>query len=345
MTHPERLRIGVIAPVAWRTPPRAYGPWEQVASNMTEGLVAAGHDVTLFATADSVTSARLAAAVPRGYEADSTQDAKICEYTHLAHVMERAGEFDVLHNHFDFMALAYSRLVETPMVTTIHGFSSPKILPLYRRYDDRVTYVSISHSDRDPSLSYAATVYNGIRTQDFRFGETPGGHLLYFGRMHSDKGPVDAIEIARASGRKLVMAGLIQDAGYWEREVLPQIDGDRVKYLGNVGPERRREVLAQAYALLHPIHFDEPFGLSVAESLASGTPVIAYRRGSMSELIRDGETGFLVHSVAEATEAVERAGQLSRKRCREHALEHFSLEAMVRGYERVYAELLGLDSR
>lgn len=334
------LRIAVVAPVAWRTPPRAYGPWELVAHNLTEGLVAAGHDVTLFATGDSVTTAELRSAVPVGYEEDRTQDAKVCEYLHLANAMESAGEFDLVHNHFDFMGLAYSRLVDTPMVTTIHGFSSERIVPVYRRYDGHVTYVSISDADRHPDLSYAATVYNGIDLDDFSFGESPGEHLLYFGRMHPDKGPHDAIAIARLAGRKLIMAGLVQDAAYWERECLPHVDGKRVVYLGNIGPAERRRVLAEATALLHPIHFDEPFGLSVAEAMVSGTPVIAYDRGSMPELIRDGVSGFRVSGIDEAVAACAKTADLDRRACRAYAAGKFSREAMVAGYEAVYARVL-----
>ena len=336
----RRLDIGVVAPVAWRTPPRAYGPWELVASVMTEGLVAAGHRVTLFATGDSLTAGTLSAAVPRGYEEDRSRDAKVCEYLHLGHAMARAQEFDVVHNHFDFMALPYSRLVDTPMVTTIHGFSSEQIVEVYRRHDDRVHYVSISDSDRHADLTYAATVYNGIDERDFRFGGSPGEHLLYFGRMHPDKGPHDAIEIARRAGRRLVMAGLIQDAGYWERAVLPHVDGERVRYVGNVGPAERRDLLADAAALLHPIHFDEPFGLSVAESMISGTPVIAYDRGSMPELIGQGVGGYRVADLDEAVEACAKIGDVDRAACRRSALDRFSAAAMVRGYEAVYAQVL-----
>ena len=348
------MRIGVIAPVAWRTPPRAYGPWEQVASNVTEGLVAAGHDVTLFATADSLTAGTLVATTPAGYEADRTLDAKVCEYTHLATVFERAGDFDLLHSHFDFMPLAYSRLVDTPIVTTIHGFSSERIVPLYARYDDRVHYVSISDADRHPDLTYAATVYNGIDTADFgfagpdlRFGVSPNGpraqhgpYLLYFGRIHPDKGPHDAIEIARRTGRKLLMAGLIQDAPYWDERVAPHVDGERVVYLGNVGPAERKIVLAEADLLLHPIYFDEPFGLSVAESMISGTPVLAYRRGSMPELVVDGVSGTLVDGLEEAIGAVAKTQDVDRGGCRDYAVGKFGREAMVAGYERVYREVV-----
>ena len=207
----SRLRIGVIASIAHRTPPCGYGPWEQVASTLAEGLVALGHDVTLFATADSVTSARLHAEAPRGYEEDPGVDAKVYEGLHNAAAFERAGEFDLLSNQFDFMPLTYSRLVSTPVVTTIHGFSSERILPVYRAYDDIGHYVAISDSDRHPDLTYAATIHHGIELAHFTFRSRPGDYLLFLGRIHPDKGTHRAIEVARRAGLPLVIAGIVQD--------------------------------------------------------------------------------------------------------------------------------------
>lgn len=335
------MKLAMLAPIAWRTPPRHYGPWEQVVSLLTEGLVRRGVDVTLFATADSVTSARLVAVCPRGYEEDPELDAKVWECLHISEVFERAHEFDLIHNHFDFLPLTYSALVSTPVVTTIHGFSSPKILPVYRKYDRRVFYVSISDADRAPDLTYIATVYHGIDLSMFTFREQPEDYLLFFGRIHPDKGTREAIEIARRASKRLLMAGIIQDRGYWEREVAPHVDGDRVQYLGSAGPQLRDRLLGGALALLHPIRFAEPFGLSVVEAMACGTPVIAFRRGSMPELLRDGETGFLVSGVEEAVEAVKRIPSLDRRRCRREAEERFSSERMVEDYLRVYRKILG----
>lgn len=331
----------MLAPIAWRTPPRHYGPWEQVVSTLTEGLVTRGVDVTLFATADSVTSARLVAVCPRGYEEDPSLDAKVWEALHIAQVFERAREFDLIHNHFDFLPLAFTGLVETPVVTTIHGFSSPRILPVYRRYNGRVHYVAISDADRAPGLTYIATIHHGIPLDRFRFRETPEDYLLFFGRIHPDKGTREAIEIARRAGRRLVIAGIVQDRAYFEREVAPAVDGDRVQYIGSVGPDRRDAVLGGALALLHPIAFAEPFGLSVVEAMACGTPTIAFPRGSMPEIVRDGETGFLVPDVDAAVAAVGRVGTLSRRRCREEAERRFSSDRMVEDYLRVYAQILG----
>lgn len=326
----------MLAPIAWRTPPRHYGPWEQVVSVLTERLVARGIAVTLFATADSITRARLVAVCPRGYEEDTTIDPKVWEALHISEVFERAGEFDLIHNHFDFLPLAFSRLVGTPVLTTIHGFSSPRILPVYRKYNGSAYYVSISDADRAPDLTYLATVYHGIDLDQFTFRDTPDDYLLYFGRIHPDKGTREAIEIARRARRRLLLAGIVQDRSYYEHEIAPALDGDRVQYLGSVGPAERRELLAGAAALLHPITFSEPFGLSVVEAMASGTPTIAFPRGSMPEIVSDGETGFLVSSVEEAAAAVERLPSISRARCRDEAVRRFSADRMVDDYVRLY---------
>ena len=333
------MKIAMLAPISWRTPPVGYGPWELVTSLLTEGLHARGIDVTLFATQDSSTAATLAGLVPHAYSEDPSIDAKVWEMLHVAHVFERAGEFDLIHNQADFVPLALSRLVDTPVVTTIHGFSSERILPAYRAYADRVAYVAISDADRHPALSYAATIHHGIRIDDFP-AETGGDDLLFFGRIHPDKGAATAIRAAAATGHRLVMAGLIQDEGYWQRAVAPHVDGDRVRHLGVVAGAERAAVLGRARALLHLIDFDEPFGLSVVEALACGTPVIAYRRGSMAELIDHGVTGFLVDSFEEAVAAIGRLDTIDRAACRRAATRRFSVERMTDEYIALYERLL-----
>jgi glycosyltransferase involved in cell wall biosynthesis len=214
-------------------------------------------------------------------------------------------------------------------------------LPVYRAYNDSSYYVSISNSDRNPELDYIATVYHGIDTSLFTFEAGPGNYLVYLGRIHPDKGTHAAIEIAAQSGLKLMIAGIIQEESYFQSRVAPFIDNDRVVYLGSVGPEQRNELLAGAYALLHPINFDEPFGLSVVESMACGTPVIAYRRGSMPEVIKDGETGFLVNNTEEAVSCLERLKSVNRLRCRQWVEENFSQDRMVNDYINVYHQILG----
>ena len=332
----QPLRVALLAPVAWRTPPRHYGPWEAIVSLLADGLVERGVDVTLFATLDSQTRARLAAVVPRGYAEDPSLDPKVCECQHIAAVFERAREFDLIHNHFDFLPLTYSELVETPVLTTIHGFSSPKILPVYRSYSGRVSYVAISDADRHPTLKYAATIHHGIDLARFTFRAKPDEYLLFFGRIHPHKGASEAIEIARRSSRRLILAGIIQDEAYFREKVEPHVDGDRVTYVGSVGPEERDVLLGGAFALLHPISFAEPFGLSVVEAMACGTPVVAFSLGSMPELIREGRDGFLVRDVDEAVAALKRIPELDRQDCRRRVEQHFTAQRMVDDYLRVY---------
>ncbi len=340
----QALRVAVIAPISWRVPPRHYGPWEQFVSLLTEGLVARGHHVTLFATADSITTARLIPSAPRGYSEDGELDAKVWECLHISSVFERAAEFDLIHNSFDFLPLTYSALVGTPMLTTIHGFSSPRIVPVYTKYDGRSHYVSISDADRHPDLHYAATIHHGIDMAAFEAGRGPRDYLLFFGRIHPDKGTEEAIHVAARAGLPLMIAGIVQDRAYFERAVEPHIDGERVRFLGAVGPDRRGTLLGEARALLHLVNFDEPFGFSVVEAMASGTPVIATRRGSMPEIVRDSENGYLVDSVAEAATAVTRCAALAPERVRASVEVRFDAGRMVDEYVAVYRRIIARSS-
>ena len=309
----EKLRVAMLAPISWRVPPRHYGPWELFVSLLTEGLVDRGVDVTLFATGDSLTRGRLVGSAPRGYSEDPELDAKVWESLHISAVFERAGEFDLIHNSFDFLPLTYSRLVRTPVLTTIHGFSSERIVRVYEKYNATGYYVAISDADRDDRLDYVATIHHGIDMRKFELGRGTGGYLLYFGRIHPDKGTLEAIQAAERSGRPLVLAGIVQDEEYFGRFVAPLLDGSRVKYLGAVERDRCCALFGDALALLHLVNFEEPFGFSVVESMACGTPVIATDRGSMREIVRDGENGFVVGSVAEAVAAVDAASGLDRR--------------------------------
>jgi glycosyltransferase involved in cell wall biosynthesis len=331
-----RLRVAMLAPISWRVPPRHYGPWERVVAMLTEGLVARGVAVTLFATADSITQATLVGTCPRPYSEDETLDPKVWECLHISEVFEHADEFDLIHNHFDFLPLSYSALVETPVVTTIHGFSSSRILPVFEKYNASSHYVSISDADRSPKLDYVATVHHGIALEEFELRTEPDDYLLFFGRIHHEKGAAEAIEVARRTGRRLIIAGIVQDQDYFDREVAPHLDDDRVRYIGSVGPDRRAEVLGGAAALLHLINFDEPFGLSMVEAMTCGVPVIAIGRGSVPEVVLDGVTGFVVTDVDSATAAVRRLDQLDRRAMRRHVEENFSVERMTDGYLRVY---------
>lgn len=333
------MKIAILSPVAWRTPPRHYGPWEQVASNLTEGLVNLGENVTLFATGDSITTAALNAVVPVGYEEDRKVDAKVVECLHISNLMENAHEFDVIHNHLDFLPLSYSQLIKTPFITTIHGFSSERIIPVYKKYNQTSHYVSISDADRSAHLQYLATVYNGLKLADFDFNEYPEDYLLFFGRIHPDKGTAEAIAIAKKSKRKLIIAGIIQDQEYFDEKVKPYLD-ESIEFIGAADAVLRRKLLGSAFALLHPILFDEPFGLSVAEAMLCGTPVIAFDRGSMPELISHEQTGFLVNTTDAAVEAVESISKIDRRFCRKWAEDKFSQEKMASAYLDCYRKIV-----
>lgn len=332
------MRVAMLGPIAWRTPPTHYGPWERVTSLLTEGLVARGVDVTLFATADSVTTAELDAISPHGYAEDPTMDGRVWEALHVAHALERSGDFDLVHNQLDWLPLAFSDSWHAPMVTTIHGFGGRSTMPAYAASASR--FVSISDSDRSPDLAYVATVHHGIDIAELGWEPNPGESLVVFGRIHPDKGTADAIEIARRAGRRLVICGPIQDGPYFSEHVEPQIDGDAVVYLGSVDPVLRSRVLGSGAALLHPIHFDEPFGLSVIEAMACGTPVIAYRRGSMTEIIDEGVTGFSVNDLDAAVAVVDRTVLLERSVVRATAQERFGIDRMVGQYLTVYDRIL-----
>jgi len=344
LADPAPLRVAVLAPISWRVPPRHYGPWEQFVSLLTEGLVQRGLDVTLFATTDSLTKARLVGTAPRGYSEDPTIDAKVWECLHISAVFERAAEFDLIHNSFDFLPLSFSGLVDTPVVTTIHGFSSERILPVYQKYNGRSHYVAISDSDRHPSLEYAATIHHGIDMGAFATGAGSRDYLLFFGRIHPDKGTEQAILVARRAGLPLVIAGIVQDRGYFERAVEPHIDGDRVRFVGAVGPEAKSELLGGARALLHLVSFDEPFGFSVVEAMACGTPVIATRRGSMPELITEGVNGRLVDSTAEAVQALAGIADLDAEGVRASVQSRFDKSRMVDEYIAVYRSIVGASA-
>ena len=337
-------RVAILAPIAWRTPPRQYGAWETVASNVTEGLIARGWDVTLFASGDSVTRAHLHAVLDKGYEEDSTIDSKVAEYLHISEVFEHAAEFDLIHSHYDFMPLSYTRLIKTPVLTTIHGFSSVKIMPVYEKYRDGY-FVSVSDSDRATGLNYLATVYNGIDLSLYPLQECGGNDLIFLGRIHPDKGVHLAIEVARLSGMRLIIAGIIQDKAYFREQIEPHLNDHDALYIGPVDVRGKNELFARARVLLHLNTIPERFGLVLVEANAAGVPVIAMDLGSCREVIKDGQTGFLVDSVTEAVRAVGRISEIDRSACRSRVRQYFSIETMVDGYERVYSTIFDLEAK
>src|ERR1700678_1507369 len=337
----SKKRLAILSPVAWRTPPRQYGAWETVASNVAAGLVDRGWDVTLFASGDSVTRAKLHAVVSKGYEEDRSIDPKVAEYLHISEAFEHAAEFDLIHSHYDFMALAYTRLVKTLVLTTVHGFSSPQIMPVYEKYKDGY-FVSISDSDRAAGLDYLATVYNGIDLSLYPLRGSKGEELVFIGRIHPDKGVHLAIETALRSGRRLLIAGIVQDTNYFRDEVQPHLN-DQIEYVGPVGVAEKNALFARAFALLHLNTIPERFGLVLAEANAAGVPVIAMDLGSCREGIEQAVTGFLVNDVAEAVKALDGVPFIKDDACRRRVQERFSLVTMVEAYEKVYARIFEIE--
>ena len=332
------MKVALLGPIAWRTPPLHYGPWELITSLLAEGLTARGVDVTLFATLDSVTKAALDGVSPTGYEESAELDGRVWEALHVSHALSRSGEFDLVHNHLDWLPLAFSQHCSAPLLTTIHGFSGESILPAYERANS--SYVAISDSDRSPRLSYVGTVHHGVDLSALPVSLAPLSDLVAFGRIHPDKGTDLAIEIAARAGRRLILCGIVQDRVFFETAVAPKIDGDRVVYLGSVGPADRGRILGSGAALLHPIRFAEPFGLSVVEAMACGTPVVAYRKGSMPEVVDEGVTGRLVTGVDEAVAAVEGIDGIDRAGCARRARERFSADRMVDDYLAIYRKIV-----
>jgi glycosyltransferase involved in cell wall biosynthesis len=341
----KNKRIAILAPVAWRTPPRAYGAWETVASNITEGLVARGwNNVTLFATKESITKAKLVGWVDKGYEEDKSQIPLVSTVLHISKVMELADQFDLIHNNFDYIPLTYLPHIKTPMLTTIHGFSDADILRVFRDHKDTY-YVSISDSDRDSELPYMATVYNGIDLSNLTFREKPGEKLVCYGRIHPDKGYHLAIEVAQKTGRELILAGIIQDQDYFDNQVTPHVDGKLIKFIGPVNPQQRDALLKEASAVIHLNTIPERFGLVMAESMAAGVPVIAMDLGSCREVIADKVTGFLVNNTDEATQVLDKIDQIDRRKCRQHVEENFTIDCMVSKYEKVYERIFELEAK
>ncbi len=359
------MRIAMLAPISWSLPPKGYGPWELVAYNITEQLVRLGHDVTLFAAGGTTSSATVVETVPhalstwpevernqkRGFDRrtglmEGPPDARVLEQLHIAACLERAaaGEFDVVHSHLHVHALAFARLIPCPLITTLHGSAWVRAThPMLIRFKTQ-PFVSISEAERTllPELNYVATVHNGIHLDDFPFQKEKEGYLLFAGRLSPEKGPDVAIEIARRAGRRLLMAGLIEDQyrDFFDAKVRPHIDGRDIDYLGLLSQEQLAPYYRRASGVLFPINWCEPFGLVAVEAQASGTPLVATRYGALPEIIREGETGFVVDNIEQAVEAVHKLDAISPERCRENAESRFSDVAMAQGYAAVYASLV-----
>ncbi|MBV8725409.1 MAG: glycosyltransferase family 4 protein [Candidatus Eremiobacteraeota bacterium] len=334
-------RIAVLAAISWPAPPPGYGPWEQVAFNVADGMRRRGLDVTLFATGNSHFDGNLISVVPVGLNEDPALNGEVYTALHIASCFARAADFDLIHNHLDWKPLTYALSSNAPpLITTIHGFSSPQILAAYYAGAARSFYCSISDADRDPGLEYLATTYNGIDPAEFTFRDRPGDYLCFLGRFHPEKGTHLAIEIARRAGVRLKMAAIPHDETYFREQVAPHIDGDRVQFLGAVQRDARNELLSNALGLVHMTTRPERFGLTTIEAMACGTPVLAADMGSMPEIVLDGVTGFLCGSVEDAVANVPRLAALDRRACRRRVEEEFSLERMTDRYLEAYAVAL-----
>jgi len=339
------VRIGILGPISWRIPPSQYGGWESVTHHLTEGLVRRGHEVTLFATGDSITGARLVSVVPRPLSCDDDLRgfARAYESLHAANAFAHAGEFDVLHNNIGSYALCFTANCPVPVVTTLHGSGAEEDSRIiYAHYRD-YPYVSISDAERSlvPDLNYAATVYNGVDPAQFPFEPRHGDYLLVVGRMSPDKGIHHAVAVARQSGHPLVLAGIVppENEEYFAAEVAPFLD-NQVRFVGPVNLKQKGRLYAGARAFLHLITYREAFGLTMVEAMACGCPVVAVNKGSVPELVADGETGFVVEGVEGAIDEVRRCGELDRAACRRRVEERFTVERMVAGYEAVYRTLV-----
>lgn len=340
------MRIAQVAPLWERVPPPAYGGIELVVALLTDELVRRGHEVTLFATGDSISLAKLVSVHPRALRLDSTvKEYNIYEMLQLSAVYERADEFDIIHSHMGCASLPYAKLVTTPTVHTLHGVFTHDNEKMFR-YAKVQPYVSISDAQRESKLglNYVNTVYNGIDVSSYQFYPQPEEppYLAFLGRMSPEKGPHLAIEIAKKTGWHLKIAGKIDfvDQEYFSKEVKPFIDGKQIEYLGEANHQQKNAMMGGAVATLFPITWREPFGLVMVESMASGTPVIAMRLGSTTEVVAHGKTGFLCSNVEECVSAIAKVSDLDRYACRQYVQERFSMETMTDGYEEVYQQIL-----
>lgn len=336
------MKIAILSPIHWRTPPRKYGGYEIIASYIAEGLVKRGHEVTLYATGDSLTSGQLRWVCPQPIEENSSLDGKVYQYLHSALPFEDAPQYDIIHNHYDAYPLVFSKLVNTPVVTTIHGFTNVDVTKIYRKYMN-THYVSISYADRknDPDMSWTANVYHGIPVEDYEFNNMPHDYFCFLGRICADKGVHLAIEVAKKLGIKLKLAGLIalENNDFFEKEVKPNLSS-QIEYLGEISNKEKKTLLQHARGLLHLNTYPEGFGIPLIEAMACGTPVIGMNKGSIPEVIEDKKTGFVVSNTDEAEAAVRKIDEISRKACRTRVKEFFSVDRMVSDYERVYKEII-----
>ena len=336
------MKIAILSSIHWRTPPRKYGPWELIASYIAEGMVKKGHEVTLYATGDSQTKACLRWVCPRPVCEDSSLETKVYQYLHSALVFEEASQYEIIHNHYDAYPLVFSKLVKTPVVTTIHGFSSPQVVEIYRKYSNTY-YVSISYADRRhaPDLNYIANIYHGIPLEKYEYNCKPENYFCYIGRISPDKGVHLGVRLAKKLGLRLKIAGLLtkEYEEYFKKEIKPNLN-QKIQFLGLISNEEKKILLRNAVGFLHLNTYSEGFGLTLIEAMACGTPVIGMNLGSIPEIVEDNKTGFVISDTREAIEAIKKIDKIERKACRERVEKFFSLNRMIDEYEQIYHKIL-----
>ena len=344
------MRIAQVAPLIESVPPKHYGGTERIVSYLTEELVRLGHDVTLFASGDSVTSARLIAPCQRSLRKNERcKDPVAREVLLLDHVIEHADEFDLIHFHTGYLHFPISRYLRVPHVTTLHGrLDIPDLIPVFDRFRNE-PLISISNAQRQPLpwANWQATIYHGLHTEQFQFRPNPGDYLAFLGRISPEKRADRAIEIAKRAGMPLKLAAKVDraDRRYFKRVIEPLLEESHVDWVGEITDRDKNEFLGSAYALLFPIDWPEPFGLVMIEAMACGTPVIAYNSGSVPEVMEDGVTGFIVEDLDDAAKAVSRVCDVSRARCRETFERRFAANRMASDYIEIYKRLIETDMR
>jgi glycosyltransferase involved in cell wall biosynthesis len=342
------MRIAQVAPLYERVPPLYYGGTERIVSYLTEELINQGHELTLFASGDSLTKARLIAACDRSLRLNpECVDRLAYHFLQMEQVFQRAASFDLIHFHNDYLHYPFSKRVGLRHLTTLHGrLDLPELVPLYREFTD-IPVVSISSTQRNPLplINWQGTVHHGIPRDLYKLKKEQGSYLAFLGRISPEKRVDRAIEIAKRANMKLKIAAKIDpsDRDYMARKVRRLLDHPLVEFIGEIGEKEKGEFLGNAYALLFPIDWVEPFGLVLIETIACGTPVIAFRQGSVPEVIDHGETGFIVKNIEEALDALDQVPHFNRQRCREIFEERFSAERMARDYLLIYERLV--DSR
>jgi len=339
------MKIAQIAPLIERVPPKTYGGTERVIHALTEELVRRGHEVTLFATGDSLTSAKLESVYPRGLREAHFKDMyglNLPTLLHLGKAYEMQDKFDIIHDHLTPITLPIANIAKTSVVMTVHGpFSSENRKLFQAMQRPSLVTISAAQAYHVPGINHAGVVHNGLPMEHYPFRSQPGEYLLYVGRISIEKGVHYCIEVAQRLDIPLVIAAKLEktDRPYFSEYIEPYLS-DRIRWIGEVDEEERNTLMSKALCFLHPVIWREPFGLTLIEAMACGCPVVAFNRGSIPEIVLNGETGYIVDDVETMLEAVENIREIRRAKCRAHALENFSVDGMTDGYESIYKKIL-----